>query len=112
MAAQTNNALAKAIENALISPNELDSNWEAANIVDVVGKLARAVWHISLTHEKESEKSSIELLAQAIAHQSNYHEVWLGANMEDVISNGLQSIASAIGSGLSEIAEAVRESKA
>lgn len=39
--------LARALENALISPNELDSNWESANIVDGLGKVARGLWAIA-----------------------------------------------------------------
>jgi hypothetical protein len=37
-------AVARAILRTLESPNECDSNMEPANIVDVLAKLARAVW--------------------------------------------------------------------
>ena len=36
-----------AILNTLISPNEADSNFENANIVDVVAKLSRATYRVS-----------------------------------------------------------------
>lgn len=39
--------LARAIEFALTSPNEMDSNMETANIVDGVYRLARAIEHLA-----------------------------------------------------------------
>lgn len=37
----------QAIENCFISPNEADSNWEAANVVDGLFAIARAIRAVS-----------------------------------------------------------------
>jgi hypothetical protein len=41
------NAIAKALMATLISPNECDSNWEAANAVDGLFAVARAIWGLA-----------------------------------------------------------------
>src|SRR5262245_61407953 len=41
------NSTADALRATLISPNECDSNFEAANVVDVVASLARATRSVS-----------------------------------------------------------------
>ena len=39
--------LADAMHNTLMSPNESDSNWEAANIVDAMYRVARGLHHVA-----------------------------------------------------------------
>lgn len=44
-------AVAEAIERTLVSPNELDSNYEAANVVDGLYAIARAIHHLARAAE-------------------------------------------------------------
>ena len=39
--------IAKALIRVFESPNVSDSNWEQANIVDVLDDLAKALWYIA-----------------------------------------------------------------
>jgi hypothetical protein len=53
------NPIANAILKTLISPNECDTNFEAANVVDGLFAVARALHHIAknLRDEQPSETS-------------------------------------------------------
>lgn len=66
MAAPKIDQIADAIRDCFISPNETDSNWENANIVDVLGKISRGLFAVarainmqtlaSVAHTAELEK--------------------------------------------------------
>jgi hypothetical protein len=43
----TTDWIAEAIQATLISPNESDSNWEPANVVDGLYAIARALWGLA-----------------------------------------------------------------
>jgi hypothetical protein len=69
--------VAKALLETLISPNVSDSNWEAANVVDVIADVANAIWKIARTNDPKSV-GSIELHAQAVerAGESIASAIW------------------------------------
>jgi hypothetical protein len=51
--AATTANLARALEYALVSPNEFDRNLEPANVVDALYALARAVHHLADALEQQ-----------------------------------------------------------
>lgn len=44
---------AEALRATFISPNELDSNWEPANVVDALCQIARAINRLAEALEKQ-----------------------------------------------------------
>lgn len=52
--------LAEAIWGTLQSPNELDSNWEAANVVDGLAKIARAIHRLAEAVERFNPREEDE----------------------------------------------------
>ena len=65
MSTSKTDQIAKALLETLISPNVSDSNWEPANVVDVISDVGNALWKIARTNAPESV-GSIELHAQAV----------------------------------------------
>jgi hypothetical protein len=57
------NPIADALLNTLTSPNEMDSNWEQANVVDALGKISRgchAIARAILLHALASNRDTID----------------------------------------------------
>lgn len=52
-----NDAIAQAIHENFTSPNVSDSNWEAANVVDGLDKIGRAIY--SATHTSSNPDRSL-----------------------------------------------------
>jgi len=52
--------LASAISNCLITPNESDSNWEPANVVDGLFAIARAIHHVARAIENSCGQIAID----------------------------------------------------
>lgn len=50
------NKIAKALENTLISPNELDQNLEDANVVDGLFAIARAIDNLARAIRESAKK--------------------------------------------------------
>lgn len=48
-------SVAQALLQTLISPNESDSNFESANVVDALCKIARAIHHVAEAIEGKKE---------------------------------------------------------
>jgi hypothetical protein len=79
------NPIAEALQNVLVSPNVSDSNGEAANLVDVLGNLASAVWFAHGWRTDPSRRpNAIEGHGEAIKEAARS------------IESGLESVATAI----------------
>jgi uncharacterized protein Yka (UPF0111/DUF47 family) len=87
MPASPHNAIADALRNVLISPNECDSNLEAANVVDAIANagrdIARALRALG-TGDAASSMGAIEFLAVSVKEGS------------ENVQSGLSRIAEAI----------------
>lgn len=96
--AEAVDGISDSLRAVLVSPNVADSNMEAANIVDVVDKLARSTRRIAdaitpnIAGGKDDAGGHVESLTEAV----------MG------MTSGLLSIAGAI----ETLAQAVRESRA
>lgn len=56
--------IADALREVFVSPNELDSNWESSNVVDVLGKLSRAEYKVA--EANEGIATALEKVAEAL----------------------------------------------
>ena len=66
-----NGSTASAIRETLVSPNECDRNLEAANVVDGLFAIARALDHVAVTiaesfQSKQPQSDALETIASAI----------------------------------------------
>ena len=94
MSTRTESQLAEVLQNVLVSPNVSDANGEAANLVDVLGNLASAVWFgVGWRTDPSRRPNAIEGHGEAIKMAA------------ERIETGLESVASVIG----ELASAIRE---
>jgi hypothetical protein len=82
----TGQMIAEALNNNFTSPNVSDSNGEAANLVDTMQYLAKALWRLGLGSNRRDKDDfgAIEILAMVLEESA------------DKISNGLYAIAKAI----------------
>lgn len=87
--------LARAIKQTFMSPNENDSNYEAANVVDGLYSVARAL-HALGNGNAATHMGGMEALGKAVLDSS------------EQIASAMGGIADAI----SDLADAIRESKA
>jgi hypothetical protein len=67
-------ALAAALRETLISPNVSDDNWEPANVVDVLNKVARALTWMSFGDN--TNKGPGEVLGERVKEAA--HEIAVG----------------------------------
>jgi hypothetical protein len=70
-----NNKIASALHETLISPNELDSNLEAANVVDGLFAIARAIHHLAEAVEHtgpalDASSNPLERAADALSNSA------------------------------------------
>lgn len=82
--ATTKDPIATALRETFISPNVADSNFEAANLVDVADNLARALWRLARIDDPDESRGAVELLSKEIKAGS------------ERIAGAMQSIAEAI----------------
>ena len=67
MSTRTDSQFAEALQSVFTSPNVSDSNGEAANLVDVLGNLASAVWFgVSWRTDPTRRPNAIEGHGEAI----------------------------------------------
>lgn len=81
--------IANAIRSAFISPNVLDSNWEAANLVDTMQRCANNLGAIAGSISRSDDQKQELSLSESVS----------------LVATGLSSIANAI----SELASAIRK---
>jgi hypothetical protein len=60
------NLIAQALRDTLISPNVSDSNFEAANLVDVGAVIGDALWKLARTGDLDKSPGTIEAHGEAI----------------------------------------------
>lgn len=87
---QPENLIAQAIRDTLISPNEADSNFESANVVDGLYALMRAM----------------RVLGRAIATSEDQRAG--GAPITGSLADAVRESGSAIAGALDHVAEAIR----
>ena len=89
-----------AIRSTLISPNESDSNLEAANVVDGLFAIARAIDNLALATRRvahgDMEPTGLEAVSMALN----------GGRSDD-----WPSVRSAIAEGFGELAAAIRDAQ-
>lgn len=96
------NTTAQAIRDVLVSPNVADSNFESANVVDVINYVSNSIRHgTSVIADAITPRDAAGRRDDSGTHVGSLTEAVMG------LTSGLCSIAAAI----NNLAEAVREAK-